>query len=111
MKNKLSLDLDQLSVESFETVQPQRPAGTVRAFGFTDTTCNQIICDCPTGGTCRTDCTCDTDCGTCASDCGSCSLCPACISVDGSCPADTCAYTCGNSCSCPTYCGDTCGIC
>ena len=81
MNKKLSLELDQLAVESFETSQATRPAGTVRGFGFTDTTCNQIICDCPTGGTC------DTDCGQ--------------VSCDGTCVDATCG---GNSCInlCPT---------
>jgi len=72
---KLSLDLDQLAVDSFDTVgDAARDAGTVRGHGFTGTTCGQFICDCPTGSgeSCQPD-LCDTgDCsaGTCPSGVG-----------------------------------------
>jgi hypothetical protein len=63
---KLSLDLDHLAVESFDTTGGGGWNGTVQGHGFTDTTCQQIICDCPTGSgeSCQAD-MCDTaDCGT-----------------------------------------------
>jgi hypothetical protein len=48
--HKLSLDLDQLAVESFDTVgESGKRAGTVRGYDLTQTTCGQFICDCPTG--------------------------------------------------------------
>lgn len=46
---KLSLDLDRLAVESFHTAAIDAAGGTVRGHGVSDTTCVQIVCDCPTG--------------------------------------------------------------
>jgi hypothetical protein len=99
MNRKLSLDLDQLSVESFETSRETHSAGTVRAFGFTDTTCNQIICDCPGGGTnvtCATDC--DQD--TCGDSCVN--ICVPTAHGEHSCAMPTCLNTCHDTCGCPT---------
>jgi len=74
---KLSLDLDQLAVDSFDTVgDAARNAGTVRGQGYTDTTCGQVVCDCPTGSgnSCQPD-MCDTaGCGT--ADCSAGIRCP-----------------------------------
>ena len=56
---KLTLDLEQLAVESFDTGAGRR-SGTIRGHsGVSDTTCIQIICDCPTGSgdTCDAACT------------------------------------------------------
>jgi hypothetical protein len=50
---KLRLELDELRVESFETVAPARSRGTVRGQDATENTwCGQDSCD----GTCYTDC-------------------------------------------------------
>ena len=98
---KLSLDLDQIAVESFATEPARRAHGTVRGHDLSDTTCNQIICDCYTGGTCDTDCgqiTCD---DTCANTCG-CSAPQICVSGH-TCDLPSCAYTCGDTCGCVTY--------
>lgn len=57
---KLSMDLDDLQVESFETgreeVKEVAEEGGVRAYygpNHTETTCMQVICDCSMG---HTDC-------------------------------------------------------
>lgn len=57
---KLSMDLDELQVESFETgreeVREGGDEGGVRAYygpNHTETTCMQVICDCSMG---HTDC-------------------------------------------------------
>lgn len=98
MVKKLSLNLDELAVESFDTTKASRPAGTVRGYGFTETTCNQIICDCPTGGTCDTDCgqyTCvDDTCGgaTCGSSCVN--ICPPTDAGERTCNQPSCFYSC-----------------
>ena len=109
MQKKLALELDQLVVESFATSSALRPRGTVRGHDVSDTTCNQIICDCPTGGTCDTDC----GQGTCGAECGSgrpsCAY--TCLCTD-TCPGNTCAYSCEGTCGCPTWWpNDTCGLC
>jgi hypothetical protein len=86
---KLSLDLDQLAVESFDTSASKRPAGTVRAHGYTDTTCEQIICDCgPTNLTCETNC----DEYTCGDSCVN--ACPPTEHGEFSCAPPSCFYTC-----------------
>ena len=102
---KLSLSLEELSVESFMTTRAPAGAGTVRGQDISDTTCNQIRCDCPTGsgatcgdtcgetcnddsceGTCRLSCGCGTtgisDCVHPLSACGACT-------EGGNCPYDT----------------------
>src|SRR5687768_9291815 len=91
--HKLKLDLDQLTVESFDT-NPDESAqrGTVEAHSHACVspfeTCAAL--GCPTG-------TCDASCATCAT----------CVSCYGTCY--TCANTCGDSCygtcvSCLTEC-------
>jgi hypothetical protein len=94
---KLSLDLDQLAVDSFDTVgDAAHRAGTVRGHGFTDTTCAQRVCDCPTGSGDTCDDACNTeDCPTAAFGCGS---------GFHTCVQPSCFY------SCPSTCaeGDTC---
>ena len=75
---KIRLDLETLSVETFDTVERDGSAeGTV--FGQVDTiqrycsdgqTCQESVCGGCTGAT---DCgTCETYCGTCATNCGTC---------------------------------------
>jgi len=96
---KLSLDLDQLSVESFDTSAVGRPKGTVRGFDITDSTCYEIDCGCISGGTCNTDCgqnTCDATCydATCAGD--------SCVNICVTGTAHTCNRpSCFYSCTCP----------
>ena len=80
MIRKLSLDLDALVVETFETEKTAGERGTVRAHAFTDT-CGQRVCSIETGGgptcvdTCQASCpatcafTCNTETG--MSDCNS----------------------------------------
>jgi hypothetical protein len=81
MRTKLKLNLDQLSVDSFDTTRPVAKAGTV--FGEQ--------CTCYTNCTCPGCPTCDTSCN------GSC---------DGTCAAScngTCyEYTCGPDTNCGT---------
>jgi hypothetical protein len=80
MRGKLSLNLEDLAVESFDTTSPQKAKGTV--FGEQ--------CTCYTNCTCPGCPTCDASCnGTCGD----------------TCPA-TCAYTCDDA-SCAGSCGDT----
>jgi hypothetical protein len=104
---KLSLDLDQLAVESFDTSGPERSRGTVRGFDITASTCYEENCGCITdGGTCNTDCgqnTCDNTCNqaSCAGD--SCvNLCP--TGGAHTCIQPSCFYSCPGTCM-P---GDTC---
>jgi hypothetical protein len=78
---KLSLDLDRIAVESFETVDVPARHGTVRGFDLTDSTCVDFNCACDTHQTCETNCTCDLSCG--------------CDSADfQSCNVTHCMYTC-----------------
>lgn len=99
---KLSLDLDQLAVESFDTSEARRSMGTVRGHGLTDTTCMQMICDCPTGSgdTCEAQyCsgdTCDTCYDSCNGGCGTVS------------PTQGSQHTCVRP-SCYNSCPGTCG--
>jgi hypothetical protein len=90
---KLALDIDQLAVESFETQPDRARFGTVRGFDLTSTTCNQFICDCPTGSgeSCQPD-LCDT--ADCNSGYGHTCDAPSCFySCPGTCGGDTCADT------------------
>lgn len=104
---KIRLDLDMLSVESFDTVARKdgdegtvfghRPPDTYWQFCSDGQTCLDSCFDCGTGasdcGTCATACgTCATNCGTCASACGTCETCATC---------GTCDTYCG---TCDTYC-------
>ena len=97
MRTKLTLDLENLSVESFETTLAYPEKGTV--FG------EEEPCTCPTQCTCQTQCTCpgcpscrDTCDETCAASCGP-VYCPP-PTKD-----ETCLYTCGTN----SYCADCMG--
>ena len=87
MRTKLKLNLDQLSVDSFDTTRAEAKTGTV--FGeqctcYTNCTCPGCpTCDASCNGTCDASCngTCDTGCGGGDTD----------FSCFGSC--DGCAYT------------------
>jgi hypothetical protein len=103
---KISLNLDSLHVESFETTaEALAPRGTVRGNVVSETTCQQIICDCQTNGTeCETNYECDTDAATCGASCT--------FYCSHTCPVNTCAYSCEGTCGCPTWSpNETCGIC
>jgi len=93
MRSKLRLNLEQLTVDSFQTSAAEKPKGTV--FGE-QCTC-YTNCTCPGCPTCNRSCngTCDaTACGTCGVSCG------------GTCD-NTCDYSCGGTCD--NTCGpDTC---
>jgi hypothetical protein len=78
--NKLKLRLDDLSVESFDTVRAERSKGTVMG---------QELCSC--GGTCAGQATCDYTCDD-----------PTCPYT---CDDNTCAATCD---TCSPSCWDTC---
>ncbi|HEU0052402.1 MAG TPA: hypothetical protein VFQ39_04460 [Longimicrobium sp.] len=58
---KIRLDLDALSVDSFETEAAFAARGTVRANACSDSTCFQILCDVTNGGIDNG--TCDLSCG------------------------------------------------
>ena len=93
--NKLRLQLDDITVESFTTQENVARRGTVAANA---TTGNQFICDCPTNGyenTCRT-CSCE---GTCGASCdATCAGCPN-PSAGGTCDYTACGDdTCGGTC-------------
>lgn len=100
MMKKLILNLDELTVESFDTTSVERPRrGTIHGADVSDTTCDQVYCDCPTNGfECETNRDCPEETfDTCAATCGaSCTF-----FCTRTCPPNTCAYTCGASCGCP----------
>ena len=81
MRGKLSLKLEDLAVDTFDTTAPQKAKGTV--FGE--------------------QCTCWTQCGQ--------NTCPGCPTCDATCAATcddyTCAASCNGTCNCPTE--NTCG--
>jgi hypothetical protein len=91
MRTKLKLNLDQLSVDSFDTTKPEAKTGTV--FGeqctcYTNCTCpGCYTCDASCNGTCGA--TCDASCnGTCGATCDA--------SCNGTCYDYTCnRYDCG----------------
>jgi hypothetical protein len=99
MNSKLKLDLDQLTVDSFDTSATDKPRGTVFGEQCTCwTACGQNTCPgCPT-----CDATCNGSCGaTCAGSCY------------GTCGEATCGYSCDGWCTqydatCNGY--GTCGI-
>ncbi|WP_420127623.1 hypothetical protein [Longimicrobium sp.] len=113
---KLSLHLEDLAVESFETTDEAAASrGTVRGAQVSQTTCQQIICDCQTNGfECETNYNCETHTcpeptdETCRITCGdSCTF-----FCSRTCPVNTCAYSCEGTCGCPTWSpNETCGIC
>jgi hypothetical protein len=82
---KLKLNLEQLSVDSFDTTETEKPKGTV--FGEQ--------CTCYTNCTCPGCPTCDASCnGTCVASCnGTCAA-----SCYGTCGA-TCGYSCDGYCT------------
>ena len=89
MRTKLTLNLEDLFVESFDTTSPQSGKGTVFA--------EQGPCTCPTACTCPGCLTCDyTACGqqSCAGSCESCESC-----------WETCQVTCPETCTpeCEAY--------
>ena len=92
MRSKLSLNLDDLSVNTFDTTAPAKGKGTV--FGEQCTCYTQCTCPgCPT---------CDATCAaTCAYTCDD----PSCAaSCNGTCYDVTCGYT---NCYCPVSCEAT----
>jgi hypothetical protein len=106
MPGKLKLNLDQLSVDSFDTSTAQRSRGTVRGEQCTCYT----NCTCPGCPTC--DASCNGTCGayTCAASCnGTCGA----ASCNGTCGAASCGYSCNyTDCDClPATCQNTnCGM-
>ena len=95
---KLRLSVEDIAVESFATLPQGARRGTVGGHGYSDTTCNQIICDCPTNGYEHTCNTCQASCnGSCEASCdGTCVNCPG-PSAGGTCDA-SCDWTCGSTC-------------
>jgi hypothetical protein len=89
MKAKLKLNLEQLSVDSFNTTAAEKPKGTV--FGEQCTCYTQ--CTCPGCPTCDHTCahTCDD---------ATCPACPTCAaSCNGSCAGASCENTCHDTCA------------
>lgn len=106
MNKKLSLNLDQLAVESFDTSTVAKPRGTVRAFDITASTCYDNDCGCLSDATCNTACggyTCEGTCGeyTCGNSCVN--ICPPTNHGERTCNAPTCFNTCHDSCGCDTF--------
>lgn len=98
MNSKLSLNLDELVVDSFDTTVSEKPRGTV--FGE-ECTC-YTNCTCPGCPTCYASCN-----GTCGATCGE-NTCAA--SCNGTCVNCT-GWTCDFSCQCPDTCLKTgCGM-
>ncbi len=106
---KLKLNLEQLTVDSFDTTRPAAKQGTV--FGeqctcYTNCTCPGCpTCDASCNGTCDASCngTCDASCnGTCNATCGN--------TCNWSCGATQCdwGYTCGQCTALQTNCRQVC---
>ena len=95
MPSKLKLNLDQLTVDSFDTSAPKAEKGTV--FGEQ--------CTCYTNCTCPGCPTCDASCnGTCGGTCGDNTCAESCYGSCETCGGDTCDYyVCGYSWACDTY--------
>ena len=93
MRNKLSLNLEDLSVDSFDTTATQKEKGTV--FGEQ--------CTCYTNCTCPGCPTCDATCAYTCDD-ATCPQCPTCAaSCNGTCNCatqNTCGWSCDYSCMC-----------
>jgi hypothetical protein len=87
MRGKLTLNLEDLSVDSFDTTATQKAKGTV--FGEQCTCYTQ--CTCPGCPTCDASCN-----GTCGGTCEA--------SCNGTCNAATCEYSCGGDCNFSLYC-------
>jgi hypothetical protein len=92
MRGKLSLNLEDLTVDSFDTTAPPKARGTV--FGEQCTCYTQ--CTCPGCPTCDASCN-----GTCRGTCGE-NTCAA--SCNGTCNQATCDYSCGGDCNYSLYC-------
>ena len=93
MRTKLTLNLESLSVESFETTAAHQGKGTV----FGEECSCQTVCSCPGCPSC--DATCPATCAySCADSCDA-----SCTSPETKC--DTCLYTCGTN----SYCADCTG--
>jgi hypothetical protein len=104
MRAKLKLNLEQLTIDSFDTAAPQKPKGTVFGEQCTCwTQCGQNTCPgCPT---------CDYSCnGTCNASCNGTCNCPTANTCDWSCYATDCGYgyTCGNCTAYQTNCNEIC---
>ena len=105
MRKKLTLDLDDLRVDSFDTT----PAATADARGTVFGNVDTIQYGCSDGASCNS---CEGSCNscTCYSACGSC--CATCdVSCGGTCQSccATCDASCGGTCgSCDNSCGGTC---
>jgi hypothetical protein len=85
---KLTLNLDDLSVDSFDTTKAEKPKGTV--FGEQ--------CTCYTNCTCPGCPTCDATCNYTCDD-ATCPNCPTCAaSCNGSCAGATCVNSCYGTC-------------
>lgn len=101
---KISLQLDSMRVESFETTSAAAaPRGTVKGHA-SDSTCFERYCTCDSANPeCESvDCL-ETEAITCGISCT--------FYCSQTCPANTCAYSCEGTCGCPTWQGETCGIC
>ena len=82
MRSKLTLNLDDLTVDSFDTTVTEKQKGTV--FGEQ--------CTCPTQCTCPGCPTCDASCnGTCGGTCAA--------SCNGTCNEPSCGYSCFGTCA------------
>jgi hypothetical protein len=93
MQTKLKLNLEDLTVDSFDTTRPTPKAGTV--FGEQCTCYTQ--CTCPGCPTCDASCngTCDASCnGTCDAACNA--------TADYTCDDLSCDYNCDTRRPCPT---------
>ena len=106
MQTKLKLNLDELTVDSFDTMRPAETQGTV--FGEQCTCHTQ--CTCPGCPTCYASCngTCGGTCGenTCAASCyGTCgATCYSCNYTDCDCVPPTCQQTnCGMDVCCGVF--------
>ena len=98
MRSKLTLNLDDLAVDTFDTTRGERQKGTV--FGEQCTCYTQ--CTCPGCPTCYASCN-----GTCGGTCGE-NTCAVSCNGTCNCPSDA---TCDYSCDCPQSCLNTaCGF-
>lgn len=102
---KLALNIDDLKVESFDTSAGHAPRGTVVGNDVSETTCNQVICDCYSNGAeCETNYNCPVETDTCPVETdNSCRL-----SCDHSCFGTGCRPTCGYSCGGTCFHTDVC---
>jgi hypothetical protein len=104
MRGKLTLNLEDLAVDTFDTTLRPKDRGTVFGEQCTCwTQCGQNTCPgCPT---------CDASCnGTCYASCNGTCNCPSGNTCDWSCQATDCnyGYTCGNCTALQTNCNEIC---